>query len=110
PAGEVALPARGLRAAPGARHRIPRPAAGTGGSAPCRAGAMTTHSETLARPRSGSITAMLIVAIPVVLALICVLARFEIIELAQSVRAALLFALLLALMATGMPIPIAPCF
>jgi C4-dicarboxylate transporter DctM subunit len=50
---------------------------------------------------------MLIVAIPVVLALICVLARFEIIELAQSVRAALLFALLLALMATGMPISIA---
>ncbi len=68
---------------------------------------MTTHSETLARPRSGSITAMLIVAIPVVLALICVLARFEIIELSQSARAALLFALLLALMATGMPISIA---
>ena len=68
---------------------------------------MTTHSETLGRPRSGSITAMLIVAIPVVLALICVLARFELIELSQSVRAALLFALLLALMATGMPISIA---
>ena len=68
---------------------------------------MTTHSETLARPRSGSITAILIVAIPVVLALICVLARFELIELSQSVRAALLFALLLALMATGMPISIA---
>ena len=68
---------------------------------------MTTHSETLTRPRSGSITAMLIVVIPVVLALICVLARFEIIELSQSVRAALLFALLLALMATGMPISIA---
>ena len=68
---------------------------------------MTTHSETLARPRSSSIAAMLIVVIPVVLALICVLARFEIIELSQSVRAALLFALLLALMATGMPISIA---
>ena len=68
---------------------------------------MTTHSETLGRPRSGSITAILIVAIPVVLALICVLARFELIELSQSVRAALLFALLLALMATGMPISIA---
>src|SRR5258708_10525419 len=68
---------------------------------------MTTHSETLARPRSGSIAAMLIVVIPIVLALICVLARFEIIELSQSVRAALLFALLLALMATGMPISIA---
>jgi C4-dicarboxylate transporter, DctM subunit len=68
---------------------------------------MTTHSETLTRPRSSSIAAMLIVAIPIVLALICVLARFEIIELSQSVRAALLFALLLALMATGMPISIA---
>jgi C4-dicarboxylate transporter, DctM subunit len=68
---------------------------------------MTASSQTLTRPRSGSITAMLIVAIPVVLALICVLARFEIIELSQSVRAGLLFALLLALMATGMPISIA---
>jgi C4-dicarboxylate transporter, DctM subunit len=68
---------------------------------------MTTHSETLTRPRSSSIAAMLIVVIPIVLALICVLARFEIIELSQSVRAALLFALLLALMATGMPISIA---
>jgi len=68
---------------------------------------MTTQAETLARPRNGTITAMLIVAIPIVLALICVLARFEIIELSQSARAALLFALLLALMATGMPISIA---
>src|SRR5262249_57320319 len=82
--------------------RIPGPA-----GAHCRAGAMTTHIETLARPRSRSITAMLIVVLPVVLALVCVLARFEIIELSQSVRAGLLFALLLALMATGMPISIA---
>ena len=44
---------------------------------------MTAQSETLARPRSGSISAMLIVATPVVLALICVLARFEIIELSR---------------------------
>jgi C4-dicarboxylate transporter, DctM subunit len=68
---------------------------------------MTAQPQTLARPRSGSITSMLIVVIPLVLALICVLARFEIIELSQSVRAGLLFALLLALMATGMPISIA---
>jgi C4-dicarboxylate transporter, DctM subunit len=68
---------------------------------------MTTQSETLARPRPASIMAMLIVAIPVVLAVVCVLARFDIIELSQSVRATLLFALLLALMATGMPISIA---
>jgi C4-dicarboxylate transporter DctM subunit len=68
---------------------------------------MTTNSETFERLRSGTITAMLIVVVPIALALVCVLARFEIIELSQSVRAALLFALLLALMATGMPISIA---
>jgi len=68
---------------------------------------MTTYSKTIAPPRSGGITAVLIVAVPVVLALICVLARFDIIELSQSVRATLLFALLLALMASGMPISIA---
>jgi C4-dicarboxylate transporter DctM subunit len=66
------------------------------------------RSEFLApRPRSGMVMAVLIVAIPIALALVCVLARFEIIELSQSVRAGLLFALLLALMATGMPISIA---
>src|SRR5262245_65578019 len=68
---------------------------------------MTTHSEVLSRPRSGTVTAMLIVMVPIALALVCVLARFDIIELSQSVRATLLFALLLALMATGMPISIA---
>ena len=68
---------------------------------------MTTYSKTVAPPGTGGITAMLIVAVPIVLALICVLARFDIIELSQSVRATLLFALLLALMATGMPISIA---
>ena len=44
---------------------------------------------------------------PIVLALICVAARLHIIELSQTTRAELLFALLLALMATGMPISIA---
>jgi len=51
--------------------------------------------------------AVLIIVIPVVLAAICLAARLDIVELSQSVRAALLFALLLALMATGMPISIA---
>jgi C4-dicarboxylate transporter DctM subunit len=68
---------------------------------------MISHSETLPRPRSGAVMAILIVALPIALALICVLARLDIIELPQSVRAGLLFALLLALMATGMPISIA---
>jgi C4-dicarboxylate transporter DctM subunit len=78
---------------------------------------MTAHSEAAAsnksvtRPRSGGasgrVLAALIVVVPVVIAIICVLARFDIIVLSQSARAALLFALLLALMATGMPISIA---
>ncbi len=74
---------------------------------------MTAHSEAAASERSrpsavsGRVLAALIVLVPVVLAIICVLARFDIIALSQSARAALLFALLLALMATGMPISIA---
>src|SRR6202048_1097845 len=59
------------------------------------------------RPRSAAITATLIIVVPVLLALICFAARLDIIELSQSVRAVMLFALLLALMATGMPISIA---
>jgi C4-dicarboxylate transporter DctM subunit len=59
------------------------------------------------RPRSAAIMAALIIAVPVALAGICLAARLDIIGLSQSVRAALLFALLLALMATGMPISIA---
>ena len=69
---------------------------------------MTGYSETIVtRPRAGDIMAWLIVVVPVALALVCVLARFDIIELSQSMRAALLFAMLLSLMATGMPISIA---
>src|ERR1700737_2713776 len=59
------------------------------------------------RPRSAAITATLIIVIPLALAAICFVARLDIVELSQSVRAGLLFVLLLALMATGMPISIA---
>jgi C4-dicarboxylate transporter DctM subunit len=69
---------------------------------------MTGYSETIApRPNAGIVMAWTIVIVPVALALICVLARFDIIELSQSMRAVLLFAMLLGLMATGMPISIA---
>src|SRR5262249_12022908 len=106
PAGDVAVPVFRLRPPSGAWRRIPGPA-GVDGSALGRAGAMTTHSQTPPPPRPRRTSARLIVALPIRLPLICVLARFEIIELSQSVRATLLFALLLALMATGMPISIA---
>src|ERR1700732_1610885 len=58
------------------------------------------------RPRSAAITATLIIVIPLALAAICFAARLDLIDLSHSVRAALLFALLIALMATGMPISI----
>jgi len=57
--------------------------------------------------RAGAITAALIIIVPLALALICFAARLDIIELSQTTRATLLFALLLALMASGMPISIA---
>ena len=51
---------------------------------------MTSHAEILSRPpgasRSGTVMATLIVLVPIALALICVLARLDVIELSQSVR------------------------
>ena len=60
-------------------------------------------------PRSfaGPATAVLIIIVPLALALICFAARLHVIDLSHTVRAELLFALLLGLMATGMPISIA---
>ncbi len=62
---------------------------------------------TAPRPLGDAITAALIIVIPIALALVCLAARLHIIELSHAVRAELLFALLLALMACGMPISIA---
>src|ERR1700747_65162 len=58
-------------------------------------------------PLGDTVTAALIIVIPLALALICFAARLHIIELSHTVRAELLFALLLGLMASGMPISIA---
>src|SRR5579863_5665850 len=59
------------------------------------------------RPLASAVTATLIVVIPLLLALLCFATRLHLIELSHTVRAELLFALLLALMASGMPISIA---
>ncbi len=68
-----------------------------------------SHASKRSAPSSlgDSITATLIILIPIALALLCFAARLHIIELSHAVRAELLFALLLALMASGMPISIA---
>jgi len=57
--------------------------------------------------RGSPIIATLLIALPIALALLCLAARLDIVTLSQSMRATLLFALLLALMASGMPISIA---
>jgi C4-dicarboxylate transporter DctM subunit len=68
----------------------------------------SASASALPQQRRGStITAILMITVPLLLALICFAARLDIIQLSQAVRAAMLFALLLALMATGMPISIA---
>ena len=66
-----------------------------------------SQTSTAPRPIAAAVTSALIVIIPIALALICIAARLHIIELSHTTRAELLFALLLALMATGMPISIA---
>src|ERR1700734_948532 len=120
PAGDVAFPAHRLRAASGPRHRI-RGAARYGAARRDRpgrrGGTMTTLPPPIAKPAAAprsprssfgdNFTAALIIIIPIALALICFAARLHIIELSHTVRAELLFALLLALMACGMPISIA---
>jgi C4-dicarboxylate transporter DctM subunit len=55
----------------------------------------------------GALTSALIILVPIALLLICFLARIDVIELSQTTRASLLFVLLMALMASGMPISIA---
>jgi len=69
---------------------------------------MTSLAEVAApRGRASALTATLMIVAPIALALVCLAARVDLIALSQSVRALMLFALLLALMATGMPISIA---
>jgi C4-dicarboxylate transporter, DctM subunit len=68
---------------------------------------MTTAAGAPARPQGSAITATLMIALPIVLALLCLAARLDVIALSHSIRTILLFVLLLGLMATGMPISIA---
>jgi C4-dicarboxylate transporter DctM subunit len=68
---------------------------------------MSSSPRAAPHAASAAVIACLMIAIPIALVLICTVARLHIIDLSQSSRAILLFALLLALMATGMPISIA---
>src|SRR5580700_8961590 len=106
--GDVAFPQNRPRAASRSRHRLRASAGGSAGrGAGGRAMTALSHVSKPPRPVNAAISAALIIILPIALALICFAARLHIIELSHTVRAELLFALLLALMATGMPISIA---
>lgn len=69
---------------------------------------MTTATESFEpAPNSGRGLAALIILLPIALVTVCFLTKFGVIDVGQTVRAWLIFALLLAMMATGMPISIA---
>src|ERR1043166_9277452 len=106
PAGRLAFPAHRLQ--PASRSRSGggkrRPAARDGAGA--RAMTSVSHASP-ERTRSSAVIATLMIVMPIALALLCLAARLDIVLLSQSMRATLLFALLLALMASGIPISIA---
>ena len=95
----------------GIEYEEPHDAPHAGRDAGRRGGAMTALSQTskpaAPRPLGDSHHRGADVLMPIALALLCFAARLHIIELSHTVRAELLFALLLALMASGMPISIA---
>ena len=68
---------------------------------------MSSSPRAAHHPTSAAVIASLMIAIPIALVGICTVAGLQLVELSQASRALLLFALLLALMATGMPISIA---
>jgi C4-dicarboxylate transporter, DctM subunit len=58
-------------------------------------------------PNAGRALAISLIVLPIALVAVCFLAKYDVIALGESARAGLIFALLLAMMATGMPISIA---
>jgi C4-dicarboxylate transporter, DctM subunit len=69
---------------------------------------MSASASTSAQDsNSGRVLAFCLIALPIALVAVCFLAKYEFISVGDSGRASLIFALLLAMMATGMPISIA---
>ncbi len=58
-------------------------------------------------PNSGRILAIVLIMLPVALVTVCFLAKFGVLGIGDTARAGLIFALLMAMMLTGMPISIA---
>ena len=69
--------------------------------------AFTQDSAEPSQPKSGAHTAWLLIGIPILLVGLCFLAKFGLITMPAWGRGTMIFALLLALMLTGMPVSIA---
>jgi C4-dicarboxylate transporter DctM subunit len=69
---------------------------------------MAVSAEPIERsPNSGRLLALTLIALPIALVAVCFLSKYGVIGLGGAARSWLIFALLLAMMATGMPISIA---
>jgi C4-dicarboxylate transporter DctM subunit len=69
---------------------------------------MTSPAQSVERsPTSGRLLAYFLITLPLALVAVCFLSKYGIVNLSWTARALLIFAILLAMMATGMPISIA---
>jgi len=67
----------------------------------------TTTQETGPQPQAGRTISQLLIAVPVVLVALCFAGKYGLVDLGPAARGTLIFALLFALMVTGMPVSIA---
>ena len=64
-------------------------------------------AEPIVAPETGAKLALAIMGFPIILLLLCLAAKFGIVDLPDGIRVGLVFGLLISLMLTGMPISIA---
>ena len=69
--------------------------------------ASDTAQETGPHPQAGRTISQLLIAVPVVLVALCFAGKYGLVDLGPAARGTLIFALLFALMVTGMPVSIA---
>jgi C4-dicarboxylate transporter DctM subunit len=67
---------------------------------------MIVTSEAAPHPQAGRVASWLLIGVPVLLVALCFAGKFGVVDLGPAARGTLIFALLFALMLTGMPVSI----